>query len=413
MRHRTTGCEGEWRVLVRRLAPVARPAPPRHLGRALVVLAWTAVAAGCGPSVGPGPLHPDPAPRASVLPALPVTAPDVDLPEPSVEVVIDPVRTTPMLRDPAFRGEVDLWIDRWSADSSPWFAGDLERMGGYVPEVDSLLAARGMPPSLRYLPIVESGYSPTAVSSARAVGLWQLMEGTARGLGVRVSRLLDERRHPTRSTEAALRYLDELHADFGSWFLALAAYNSGPARVRRVIARHAPLEPLSDDLYWRIRPHLPRETRDFVPKLFAAILVAEHPEAFGHPPTPARASGFDEVEVPDATSLDVVARAAGVEPEVVTGLNPHVLRGFTPPEARVTLRLPAGTGARFEEAYALIPPEERVTFMEHRVADGETLSHIAVRYGIRVADLREANPSVRPRYLRVGTVLTVPVAPGA
>lgn len=347
-----------------------------------------------------------------MLPALPVASPDVDLPAPSVEVVIDPVRTTPMLRDPAFRAEVDLWIDRWSADSAPWFAGDLERMGRYVPEVDSLLAARRMPPSLRYLPIVESGYSPTAVSSARAVGLWQLMEGTARGLGVRVSRLLDERRHPTRSTEAALRYLDELHADFGSWFLALAAYNSGPARVRRIIARHAPLEPLSDDLYWRIRPHLPRETRDFVPKLFAAILVAEHPEAFGHPPTPARASGFDEVEVPDATSLDVVARAAGVDPEVVAGLNPHVLRGFTPPDERVILRLPAGTGARFEEAYALIPPGERVTFMEHRVADGETLSHIALRYGIRVADLREANPSVRPRYLRVGTVLTVPVAPG-
>lgn len=390
----------------------ARLVPVRRVGRTLVVLACVAGAAGCGRSAAPSPLHPDPAPSAAVLPALPVTAPDVDLPAPSLEVVIDPIRTTPMLRDPGFRAEVDRWIERWSAETSPWFAADLERMAGYVPEVDSLLAARGMPPSLRYLPIVESGYSPTAVSSARAVGLWQLMEGTARGLGVRVSRLLDERRHPTRSTEAALRFLDQLHADFGSWFLALAAYNSGPSRVRRVIARHAPLEPLSDDLYWRIRPHLPGETRDFVPKLVAAMLIAERPDAFGHPRTPTRASDVDEVEVPDATSLDVVARAAGVEPEVVARLNPHVLRGFTPPEERVTLRLPAGTGARFEEAYAQIPPEERVTFMEHRVADGETLSHIAVRYGIRVADLREANPSVRPRYLRVGTVLTVPVAPG-
>ena len=396
------------------VGPVSvRAVPARHVGRTLVVLVCLAGSSGCGRSAAPGPLHPDPAPTAAVLPALPVTVPDVDLPAPAVEVVVDPIRTTPMLRDPGFRAEVDRWIARWSAESSPWFAADLERMGGYVPEVDSLLAARAMPPSLRYLPIVESGYSPTAVSSARAVGLWQLMAGTARGLGVRVSRLLDERRHPTRSTEAALRFLDQLHADFGSWFLALAAYNSGPARVRRVIARHAPLEPLSDDLYWRIRPHLPVETRDFVPKLFAAILIAERPDAFGHPRTPERAAGFDEVEVPDATSLDVVARAAGVEPEVVARLNPHVLRGFTPPEERVTLRLPEGTGARFEEAYALIPPEERVTFMEHRVADGETLSHIAVRYGIRVADLREANPSVRPRYLRVGTVLTVPVAPGA
>jgi membrane-bound lytic murein transglycosylase D len=393
--------------------PVVGAPPSRRVRRPLVVFACVAAATGCGRGVAPGPLHPDPAPSAAVLPALPAAAPDVDLPPPSVEVVVDPIRTTPMLRDPDFRAEVDRWIARWSADSSPWFAADLERMSGYVPEVDSLLAARGMPPSLRYLPIVESGYSPTAVSSARAVGLWQLMEGTARGLGVRMSRLLDERRHPTRSTEAALRFLDQLHADFGSWFLALAAYNSGPARVRRVIARHAPLEPLSDDLYWRIRPHLPPETRDFVPKLFAAILIAERPDAFGHPRPPTWVEGFDVVEVPDATSLDVVARAAGVDPDVVGRLNPHVLRGFTPPDERVTLRLPAGTGARFEEAYALIPPEERVSFLEHRVADGETLSHIAVRYGVRVADLRDANPSVRPRFLRVGTVLTVPVAPGA
>lgn len=318
-----------------------------------------------------------------------------------------------MLRDPAFRAEVDRWVLRWSAGTSPWLAADLERMSGYVPEVDSLIAELGLPPSLRYLPIIESGYSPTAVSPASAVGLWQLMAGTARGLGVRVTPVLDERRHPLRSTEAALRFLDQLHRDFGSWFLALAAYNSGPARVRRLVRRHAPLEPPSDALYWRIRPHLPRETRDFVPKLFAAIRVGESPEAFGHARPPARASGFDLVEVPDATSLDVVARAAEVPLEEVENLNPHVLRGFTPPDTRVTLRLPEGAGARFEEAYARIPPDQRVTFLEHRVADGETLSHIAVRYGVRVADIREANPSVRPRFLRVGTVLTVPVAPGA
>ena len=244
-------------------------------------------------------------------------------------------------------------------------------MAGYVPEVDSLIAELGLPPSLRYLPIIESGYSPTAVSPASAVGLWQLMAGTARGLGVRVTPVLDERRHPLASTEAALRFLDQLHRDFGSWFLALAAYNSGPARVRRLVRQHAPLEPPSDALYWRIRPSLPRETRDFVPKLFAAIRVGEAPEAFGHARPLARTAGIDLVEVPDATSLDVVARAASVPLEDVERLNPHVLRGFTPPDTRVSLRLPEGAGARFEEAYALIPPEERVTFLEHRVADGE------------------------------------------
>lgn len=325
----------------------------------------------------------------------------------------DALRTTGMLRHSAFNAEVDRWVERWSGENSPWLARDLERMAGHVAEVDSMLAERGLPKSLRYLPIVESGYDPNAVSSARAVGLWQLMAGTARGLGVRVSPLLDERRDPSRSTEAALEFLEDLHGDFGSWFLALAAYNSGPGRVRRVLDQYAPLEPPSDSLFWKIRPRLPRETRDFVPKLFAAMRIAEQPDAFGHPRVAVERNGFDVVEVPHATTLDVVALAAGVHQEEVERLNPHIIRGITPAETMVTLRLPEGSGDRFSRRYAEIPPEERVTFVEHRVANGETLSHIAVRYGIRVSDLEAANPRVRPRYLRVGTALIVPVAPSS
>jgi membrane-bound lytic murein transglycosylase D len=336
--------------------------------------------------------------------------PVVVLAAPTVVGVRDPLRATAMLRHEDFNAEVDRWVERWSGASSPWLARDLERMGGYVAEIDSMLEARGLPASLRYLPIIESGYDPRAMSPARAVGLWQLMEGTARGLGIRVSPLLDERRDPRRSTEAALDFLTELHRDFGSWFLALAAYNSGPGRVRRVLNQHAPLEPPSDSLFWKIRPRLPRETRDFVPKLFAAIRIAEQPDAFGHPRPPIARPGFDEVQVPHATTLDVVARAAGVPQDEVERLNPHIIRGITPADMSVTLRLPAGTGEQFTARYAEIPPEERVSFLEHRVAQGETLSHIALRYGIRVADLEAANPRVRARYLRVGTVLTVPVA---
>ena len=377
------------------------------LGRLALVLGLSA----CGGAVAHPPPAPVPAPRTSLEPVLlEGTLLTVELSEPSVVVVVDPLRATPMLRDEGFTAEVDRWIERWSGSTAPWIAADFERMGEYASAVDSMLAERGLPGSLRWLPIVESGYDPVAVSSARAVGLWQLMEGTARGLGVRVSPLLDERRHPLRSTEAALTFLGDLHDEFGSWFLALAAYNSGPARVRRLLDQYAPLEPPSDALFWRIRPHLPRETRDFVPKLFAAIHIGEHPEAYGHPRPTTRPLSYDEVEVPDATSLDVVARAAGVSQAEVERLNPHVVRGLTPPGARVSLRLPAGTGERFRSAYAAIPANERVTFTEHRVAAGETLSHIAVRYGVRVSDLQAANPGTRARFLRVGTVLTIPVA---
>jgi len=241
--------------------------------------------------------------------------------------------------------------------------------------------------------------------------MWQLMAPTARGLGIWVGPLLDERRSPERSTEAAVAFLASLREEYGSWALALAAYNGGPNRLRRVLNTYAPLAPMSDSTLWVVRDHLPRETREFVPKLFGAITVARNPSAFGYDPVDRNPLRYDEVTVPDATTLDVVARAAEVDHETIVALNPQLLRGMTPPAREVTLRVPEGRGPLFEANYARIPPAERVTFVEHRVADGETLSHIAVRYGVRVADLEAANPGIRPRYLRVGAVLTVPVAP--
>jgi membrane-bound lytic murein transglycosylase D len=115
--------------------------------------------------------------------------------------------------------------------------------------------------------------------------------------------------------------------------------------------------------------------------------------------------------VPDATTLDVVARAAGVPQPEIERLNPAYLRRMTPPGRASVVRVPEGRGPVFEAAYAAIPPEERVTFVMHRVAQGETLSHIAVHYGVRVSDIEAANPGIRPRFLRVGGTLTVPVAP--
>jgi membrane-bound lytic murein transglycosylase D len=284
----------------------------------------------------------------------------------------------------------------------------------FSPTVDSALARRSLPPSLRYLPLIESGYSPKAVSRASAVGLWQFMAPTAQGYGMWVGPLLDERRNPFKSTEAAGDYLLALREQFGSWFLALAAYNSGPYRVQRVLDRYAPLTPRSDSLYWDIRRYLPRETRDFVPKFIAAAAVAQNPTAYGFAaPADTLNFDFDEVVVPDATTLDVVAEAARTPQLEIERLNPEVVRGITPPGRRTTLRVPVGRGAPFDENYARIPPSERVTFVEHRVARGETLSHIALRYGVPLRDLRAANPGLNPRRLQIGQRLTVPISPRA
>jgi membrane-bound lytic murein transglycosylase D len=319
-----------------------------------------------------------------------------------------------MARDPEFQQEVARWVARWRTNGMLGFGQDLERMAWFAPMVDSALARSELPASLRYLPIVESGYSPRAVSRASAVGLWQFMEPTARALGMRVGPLFDERRNPLKSTEAAGVFLRQLRDDFGSWFLALAAYNAGPGRLRRLLAEHAPLTPGSDSLYWALRRRLPPETRDFVPKFFAAAALAGNPveHGFDRPDDESRFV-FDEVVVPDATTLDVIAKAAEVPEADIIRLNPEVVRGFTPPGEEVTLRVPLGQGQLFRDNYARIPAEERVSFVEHRIVSGETLSHVAVRYGVPLRDLTDANPGVDSRRLRVGQRLTVPVAPSA
>lgn len=332
---------------------------------------------------------------------------------PEVEVRIDELASTPMMSDPSFRAEVDEWVRYWGVSAAEAIPDFLGRMESYSSLVDSSLLAANLPPSLRYLPFIESGYNPRASSRASAVGMWQFMSATAGGLGMQVSPLLDERRDPQKSTAAAVEFLGDLHEEFDSWFLALAAYNGGPNRVRRVLTRYAPGTPGSDSLFWALRTHFPRETRDFVPKLFGAIAVASNPNDHGHEPADHPPFRFDAVTVPDATSLDVIAKAASVELEEIERLNPHFVRGMTPPGRMTGVRVPEGTGAAFTAAYALIPPNERVSFVEHRVANGETLSHIALRYGVRVTDIEAANPRVRPRSLRVGTLLTVPVAPSA
>jgi membrane-bound lytic murein transglycosylase D len=324
----------------------------------------------------------------------------------------DEIMASPLFGDPDFDAAVEAWVEYWSGDAAEAMPTILSRMAAFETSIDSAIAAHDLPPSLRFLPFIESGYNPAAASVASAIGMWQFMAGTARGMGMEVSRLLDERRDPVRSTEGALLFLTDLRAQFGSWFLALAAYNGGPTRLRRVLQRHAPQAEPSDVLFWELRQHLPRETREFVPKLVGAAIVAGRPGAFGIE-RPERGDRFqyDEVRVPDATSLDVVARAAEASLDEIERLNPQFVRGMTPPGRATGLRVPRGRASVFERNYAAIPPEDRLTIVEHRVEQGETLSHIALLYGVLVADLAAANPGIRPRFLRIGAMLTVPVAP--
>lgn len=272
-----------------------------------------------------------------------------------LDLAEDELLRSPMLSNPEFQAEVRRWIRFWASVPEERFPSYLSRMSGFEPIVDSILAANDLPWSLRYLPIIESGYDPTAVSRASAVGMWQFMAPTAGDFGVEVTRLVDDRRDPFESTAAAARFLSDLHAEFGSWFLALAAYNAGPGRIRKIIQRHAPGAQLDDRLYWRIRPHLPKETQDYVPNLFGAIFVATDPESYGYETPDAVPFEFDRVPVLGRVHFETVARATGSSADEIARLNPEYVQGMTPDQQVVDLRVPAGRGAAFRDYFTQEP----------------------------------------------------------
>ncbi len=384
------------------------------LGLVLTVALGACRSVGTPEQGAPAPAQED---RSATLPSAPTDrpaglAPGGPLGHIPVKIEgIDAILHSPAAKDPVFQERVGFWVHFWTERQHGHFGRYLQRMGRYAALVDHELEARALPISLRYLPIVESGYLPGAVSRAGATGMWQIMAPTAGDLGLSVGAIVDDRRDPVASTFAALEYLEELHARFDSWFLALAAYNAGPGRVGRILEERGGDPSLSgDEQFLHIRSYLPAETREFVPRFFAAAALASNPTAFGFDsPNPAPIA-FDEVTVPDATSLDVVAQAAGVPEDDILALNPHFLRGFTPAGETRVVRVPDGRGDRFAREYALIPPEDRLSFLEHVVASGETFTHIARRYGVALSDLTAMNSQIDPRRLQIGMTVVVPVA---
>ncbi|MGH7560312.1 MAG: LysM peptidoglycan-binding domain-containing protein [Gemmatimonadales bacterium] len=310
----------------------------------------------------------------------------------------------------------------------------LERMPRWEPLIRTQLTAKGLPGDLAYLPLIESGYSNTAVSRSRAVGMWQFMRGTARFYGLRVDKWVDERREPFRATTQAVRYLGDLTARFGSPYLAAAAYNGGPGRVQRGLNRldielddeedeedaetvegteaaSDTIPQAGDAAFFQLASsrYIHRETKDYVPKLIAAAMIAKRPDRYGFRPIPAvQPLQIDSVTVPDATGLDVVARSAGVELAALRELNPHYLRSITPPRRKSVVMVPEGTGAEAQRLLDAMPASERITAITHRVRSGETATRIAKRYGLTVAELRTFNPAIAKRAPRAGETLRIP-----
>lgn len=289
---------------------------------------------------------------AALPPALlvaPLATGRTTFPEPTEHdlPVVLPAHLLPAGLPLAKNEEVERWVRRFLRDPDS-FQQLLDRKARYAPMVREKLEQRDMPEELVYLALIESGYSNRATSEVEAAGVWQMMPLTAVGLGLRVDGWVDERRDPVRATVAALDYLEELHARFGSWYLAAAAYNCGPGRVDLALKgrKDSRGTRAAESVIWEILPQLPPETRQFIPKLVAATTLARDPERFGLRPPEGDQMMFDQVFVPGGTSLQAVARAVEVPTGRLMELNPQLLKGVTPPGVSYPVRVPPGESPR-------------------------------------------------------------------
>jgi membrane-bound lytic murein transglycosylase D len=277
----------------------------------------------------------------------------------------------------------------------------LGRSGAYLPMIRAKLERAGLPEEIAYLPLIESAFSVTAYSRARAHGMWQFISSTGRHYGLEVGSLVDERRDPVLSTDAAIAYLTDLYGEFGDWHLALAAYNSGAGNVRRAIRRSG-----SHD-FWVLKSHLPRETRNYVPAFIASVIVASDPDRWGFPVPDERPWVYDRVDVPDALDLQFLADRTGLGVDQLRELNPAIRRDLTPAGQTTTLWLPAGRGAAVASLLSETPSSEWAPRMVHTVRSGESLSTIAARYGSNVSAIKQAN-GLRGNLIHPGQNLIVP-----
>ncbi len=290
------------------------------------------------------------------------------------------------------------------------FLGEgLARGDQYLPMIQDVFKREGLPLDLAYVPLVESAFKTNALSRARAKGMWQFMARTGAENGLRTDWYLDERSDPAKATVAAARYLTTLGKLFdGDWPLALASYNGGPGRVQRAIARAR-----SDD-YWKLASssrYLPRETREYVPMILAAIIIAKNPALYGFKVDALPTSTFDVVTLPRPVDLRLVAEWTDASIDDIQALNPELRRWTTPVrDTSYELKVPAGTANAVRVRLLETADQDLASLQWYTVRKGETLSTIARKLKVGRTDLAEANYLRTSSRLQVGQRLIVPYA---
>ena len=296
------------------------------------------------------------------------------------------------------------YVELFQGRMHDFIQAGLDRGQRYLPMIQGVLKSEGLPLDLAYVPLVESAFKLNALSRVSAKGMWQFMQATGTEYGLKTTWFVDERSDPEKSTLAAAQYLKALNQMFdGDWHFALASYNAGPGRLMRAARQSRKSD------YWDITAtsrYLPRETREYVPMILAAIIIAKNPTLYGFDVAAPPPLAFETVHVPNSLDLKFIAEWADVPIEHIQELNP-VLRRTTTPMGGHDVKVPMGTAATIRERLTTAEPLYRA-FKFHEVKSRETLTSVARKYGVSVAELRTANELSSKAKVRRGQVLSIP-----
>jgi membrane-bound lytic murein transglycosylase D len=304
--------------------------------------------------------------------------------------------------------QVAGYINYFSTRGRPTLEHGLTLSGRYRDLIESVLKEEGVPQDLIYLAQAESGFHPYAVSRVGARGIWQFMGSRAKGYGLHRDLWVDDRQDPEKSTRAAAHHLKDLYNQFGDWYLAMAAYNSGPGTVQSAVKRTGYAD------FWELyrRNVLPKETRNYVPIIVAVAIMTKNPSQYGLqniiPDPPMK---YDTVKINYPVDLRLVAECIDVTPSELQELNPALLR-MTTPKSHYDLHLPVGTADKYQSAIAGIPADMRLWWHYHTVDRGETLMSLARTYHTPMKTIAAANQLDPSDTIEAGAKLVIPIAPG-
>jgi len=303
--------------------------------------------------------------------------------------------------------KVEHFIQYFQTTARNRFSNWLARSEKYIPFMKNLLRENGLPEDLVYLALIESGFNPYAYSRSKASGPWQFIYLTGKKYGLKVNWWVDERRDPEKSTIAAAKYLKDLYDMFECWYLAAAGYNAGENKIINAMKRYR-----TED-FWELSKYhyLKKETKDYVPQMIAAALIAKDPEKYGFTDIEYEEPlQYEKVKVPPATDLRIIAKALEISLEELKDLNPELLRWCTPPyEQEYEIKIPYGKKEIFFKNFEEFLSNGKFQFATHVVRKGDTFSKIANKYGVAIEPILEINKMKKSTPLSVGMNLIIPI----